>query len=124
MEEGEEAEGEGHFEVFGVHRLQLAPGRKSGYTGVRRTASGKWQPWIHLKGQKRRTLGSFEKEREAAVARAVALACGPETLPSPRKQTPRNPGAAACCLRPFPIPSHQFVMLNQSCVLDSHCAQQ
>ena len=93
---GDDAEAdEGPAEVFGVHRLRLAPGTKSGYLGVRQTKSTKnpWQPWVHLKGEKRRCLGSFRTPQQAAVARARALACGAETLPSPRKQAGRNSGA-------------------------------
>ena len=41
-------------------------------------------------------MGSFEQPQEAAVARARAMACGPETLPSPRKQAARNSGVAEC----------------------------
>ena len=37
MEDDEDDEGP--FEVFGIHRLELAPGTKSGYVGVRRA----WQ---------------------------------------------------------------------------------
>ena len=53
MEDDEEGEDEeGPIEVFGVHRLQLAPGTKSGYTGVRPCKSKKnpWQAWLSLKG--------------------------------------------------------------------------
>jgi hypothetical protein len=94
MEEGEESEGT-EFEVFGVHRLPLAPGSQSGYLGVRPNKSKKrpWQAWIHIKGEKRRCLGSFAKKREAAVARAAAISCGVESLPSPRKQAARKSGA-------------------------------
>ena len=72
MEEVEEEEGTEQFEVFGVHRLPLAPGTRSGYLGVRPTKSKKrpWQAWIHIKGDKRRCLGSFEKKREATSAPA------------------------------------------------------
>ena len=61
-----EEEGEddvGPFEVFGVHRLELAPGSKSGYVGVRRNNSNKrpaWQAWVSLKAEKRRTVGCFK----------------------------------------------------------------
>ena len=74
--EGEESEeGTGQVEVCGVHRLPLAPGTQSGYLGVRPNKSKKrpWQAWIHIKGEKRRCLGSFAKRREAAVARAAAI---------------------------------------------------
>lgn len=95
---GEEVEGEEgteQVEVFGVHRLPLAPGTQSGYRGVRPNKSKKrpWQAWVHIKGEKRRCLGSFETEREAAVARAAAISCGVESLPSPRKQASRKSGA-------------------------------
>ena len=78
MEEGEESEGTKEFEVFGVHRLPLAPGTQSGYLGVRPNKSKKrpWQAWIHIKGEKRRCLGSFAKRREAAVARAAEVIAG------------------------------------------------
>ena len=78
----------GTSEVFGVHRLPLAPGTRSGYIGVRPSKSKKrpWQAWVHIKGEKRRCLGSFEKRTDAAVARAAAISCGVELLPSPRKQ--------------------------------------
>ena len=43
--EGEEAEDrEELIEVFGVHRLKLAPGTKSRYVGVRPNKSKK-RPW-------------------------------------------------------------------------------
>ena len=35
---------EGPIEVFGVHRLELGPGSRSGYVGVRPTNSKK-RPW-------------------------------------------------------------------------------
>ena len=75
MEEGEEADDEGPIEVFGVHRLELALGTKSGYIGVRPCKSKKnpWQAWLSLKGEKRRNVGSFKKPRDAAVARAACL---------------------------------------------------
>ena len=92
---GDEEASEGAFEMFGVLRLPLATGTASGYLGVRPTNSKKnpWQGWVHLKGEKRRTLGSFRTPQQAAVARARALACGAETLPSPRRQAARNSGA-------------------------------
>ena len=92
---GEEEEETEQVEAFGVHLLPLAPSTKSGYVGVRSTKSKKrpWQAWVHIKGEKRRCLGSFNDKREAAVARAVAIACGVESLPSPRKQAARNSGA-------------------------------
>ena len=98
-----EEEGEddvGPFEVFGVHRLELAPGSKSGYVGVRRNSSNKrpWQAWVSLKGEKRRTVGSFKDPRDAAVARSVAKATGAHLLRSPRKQAPRKSGTGACLL--------------------------
>ena len=88
---------EARVDIFGVLRLPLAAGTASGYLGVRHITKSKirpWQAWIHIKGERRRCLGSFTKPQEAAVARARALACGPETLPSPRKQAARNSGAA------------------------------
>ena len=93
MEEGEGSEPQ--YEVFGVHRLPLVSGTKSGYVGVRLSKSKKrpWQAWVHIKGEKRRCLGSFNDKRDAAVARAAAIACGVESLPSPRKQAARNSGA-------------------------------
>ena len=102
---GEDDEGtddEGPIEVFGVHGLELAPGTKSGYIGVRRCKSKKhpWQAWLSLKGEKRRNVGSFKKPRDAAVARAAAKASGADLLPSPRKQAPRKKGAGACRLPP------------------------
>ena len=95
MEEGEESERTEQFEVLGVLRLPLAPGTQSGYLGVRPNKSKKrpWQAWIHIKGEKRRCLGCFSKKREAAVARAAAISCGVESLPSPRKQAARKSGA-------------------------------
>ena len=100
---GEDIEGtdyEGPIEVFGVHRLELAP--KSGYIGVRPCTSKKhpWQAWLSIKGEKRRNVGSFKKPRDAAVARAAAKASSGDLLPSPRKQAPRKKGAAACRLPP------------------------
>ena len=85
------------FETFGVHRLPLALGTKSGYVGVRPTKSKTrpWQAWVHIKDEKRRCLGSFKSPQEAAVARATAAANGIELLPSPRSQAPRNSGALA-----------------------------
>ena len=45
MEDDEDDEGP--FEEFGIHRLELAPGTKSGYVGVRPNPSKKrpWQAW-------------------------------------------------------------------------------
>ena len=43
MEDDEDDEGA--FEVFGIHRLELAPGTKSGYVGVRPNPSKK-RPWM------------------------------------------------------------------------------
>ena len=108
--EGEGEEADAPIEVCGVHKLLLAPATKSGYVGVRATKSKKcpWQAWVHIKGERRRCLGSFKYRRDAAVARAAALACGPETLPSPRKQASRKSGAAAC------RPSHPPVL---SCLI-------
>ena len=92
-EEGEDSEP--RFEVFGLHSLPLAPGTRSGYIGVRPTKSRKrpWQAWVHIKGEKRRCLGSFKDKTDAVVARAAAISCGVESLRSPRKQTARNSGA-------------------------------
>ena len=93
----EDAEPEVGVETFGVLRLPLAARTASGYVGVRHVPKSKirpWQAWVHIKGERRRCLGSFRKPQEAAVARAKALACGPETLPSPRKQAARDSGAA------------------------------
>ena len=106
--EGED-NGRGPIEVFGIHRLELAPGTKSGYVGVRPSTSHKnpWQAWVSLKGEKRRNVGSFKTPRDAAVARAAAKACGAHLLRSPRKQAPRNKGAAACRLPPI-APSLPF----------------
>ena len=94
MEGSDDEEAEGPHEVFGVHHLKLAPGTRSGYLGVRPTKSKKrpWQAWVHIKGEKRRCLGSYKSAQDAAVQRAVALACGADSLPSPRKQAPRNSG--------------------------------
>ena len=94
--EGEDAAEQ--IEVFGVHRLALAPATRSGYVGVRPTKSKRraWQAWVHIKGEKRRCLGSFNTPQEAAVARAGALTLGPDTLPSPRKQAARHSGATVC----------------------------
>ena len=124
--EGEGEEADAPIEVCGVHKLLLAPATKSGYVGVRATKSKKcpWQAWVHIKGERRRCLGSFKYRRDAAVARAAALACGPETLPSPRKQASRKSGAAAC------RPSHHLcchASLLHRIILDlysTHCAWQ
>ena len=97
----EDAEPEGAVEIFGVLRLPLASGTASGYVGVRHVKKSKkrpWQAWVHIKGEKRRCLGSFRSPQEGAVARARAVSCGPETLPSPRRQAARNSGAAAYSL--------------------------
>ena len=103
--EGEEEEGEddvGPIEVFGIHRLELAPGTKSGYVGVRpnNSKSKPWQAWLSLKGEKRRTVGSYKHPQDAAVARAAAKVAGAHLLRSPRKQASRKTGAAACRLPP------------------------
>ena len=85
--EGDEEEGEddvGPIEVFGIYRLELAPGTKSGYVGVRPSTSQKnpWQAWLSLKGEKRRNVGSFKTPRDAAVARAAAkTSSGAHLLP-------------------------------------------
>ena len=93
MEEQEDEETE-EFEQYGIHQLKLAAGTASGYVGVRPNKSKKkpWQAWVHIKGEKRRCLGSFKNRRDAAVARAEALDGGLELLPSPRKQRPRKSG--------------------------------
>ena len=100
MTRGEESEGEDGtpFEEFGALRLPLKPGTLSGYVGVQRTTSKKrpWQATVKLPGRKRLNVGSFKEPHYAAVARAQALAAAPETLPSPRKQAPRNSGAWDC----------------------------
>ena len=112
-EEGPVEEEEGPVEVFGVHRLELAPNTKSGYIGVRPTNSQKrpWQAWLSLRGQKRRNVGSFKTPREAAVARAAAKATGGHLLPSPRKQAPRKSGAAVRLL----------ILVVPSLSLSAHC---
>ena len=48
--EGEDAAEQ--IEVFGVHRLALAPATMSCYVGVRPTKSKMraWQAWVHIKG--------------------------------------------------------------------------
>ena len=95
-------------EVFGVHRLELNPGSKSGYVGVRPNPSQKhpWQAWL-MDGTTRKNVGNFKTKQEAAVARAAAKAEGAHLLRSPRKQAPRNSGAAACHAQP---PSHHFLV--------------
>lgn len=117
--EGEGEEADASIEVCGVHKLLLAPGTKSGYVGVRATKSNKcpWQAWVHIKGERRRCLGSFKYRRDAAVARAAALACGPETLPSPRKQASRKSGAAASC--PIHLCCHASLLHTRLTVLGS-----
>ena len=69
MEGSDDEDANGPFEVFGVHRLKLAPGTRSGYIGVRPNKSKRrpWQAWVHIKGEKRRCLGSFKSSQEAAV---------------------------------------------------------
>ena len=94
---GEDDEGtddEGPIEVFGIHRLELKQGSKSGYVGVRPNPSKKrpWQAWLQ-DGGRRKTVGNYEHRQEAAVARAVAKAAGAHLLRSPRKQAARNSGA-------------------------------
>jgi hypothetical protein len=123
MEESEDEEGP--IEVFGIHRLELAQGTKSGYIGVRPGKSHKnpWQAWLSLKGEKRRNVGSFKTPRDAAVARAAAKASGAHLLPSPRKQAPRKKGAAACRLPPvesflsrsiaFTVPCSTLMILHR-----------
>lgn len=113
MEDDEGEDDEGPVEVFGVHRLELAPSTKSGYIGVRPTNSQKrpWQAWLSLRGQKRRNVGSFKTPREAAVARAAAKASGGHLLPSPRKQAPRKSGAAVRLL----------ILVVPSLSLSAHC---
>ena len=65
MEDDEDADDEEPIEVCGIHRLELAPGTKSGYVGVRPCKSKKhpWQAWLSLKGEKRRNVGSFKTPR-------------------------------------------------------------
>ena len=119
MEE-ESEDSEPQVEVFGVHRLELAPGTRSGYVGVRQTKSKKrpWQSWLALKGEKRRNVGSFTTPQEAAVARAAAKAGGVHLLPSPRKQAPRKSGAAACLLPS--IPASLSLPITLVALLESH----
>ena len=122
MEDDEGKDDEGPIEVFGVHRLELAPGTMSGYIGVRPNKSKKhpWQAWLSLRGEKRRNVGSFKSPRHAAVARAAAKACGAETLRSPRKQAPRNKGAAACRLPPIAPSLSLSITLTVVWLLGSH----
>ena len=49
--EGEDAAEQ--IEVFGVHRLALAPATRSGYVGVRPTKSKRraWQAWVHIRAR-------------------------------------------------------------------------
>jgi hypothetical protein len=110
--EGKGKKSEPWVEVVGVHSLPLAPGTLSGYVGVRLNNSKKrpWQAWVHIKGEKRRCIGSFEDETEAAVARAAAIACGVESLPSPRKQAPRKSGTTDC----------HFSITQPLCLFPSH----
>ena len=59
---GEDDEGtddEGPIEVFGIHRLELKPGSKSGYVGVRPNPSKTrpWQAWLQ-DGGRRKTVGN------------------------------------------------------------------
>ena len=117
MEDDEDDEGP--FEVFGIHRLELAPGTKSGYVGVRPNPSKKrpWQAWLQVGGQ-RKTVGNFTKPKDAAVARAAAKAEGIRYLRSPRKQAQRNKGAAACRLPPI-APSLSLSITLTCHLLDS-----
>ena len=93
-EDDEGTDDEGPIEVFGIHRLELKPGSKSGYVGVRPNPSKKrpWQAWLQ-DGGRRKTVGNYKHRQEAAVARAVAKAEGAHLLRSPRKQAARNSGA-------------------------------
>ena len=117
MEDDEDDEGP--FEMFGIHRLELAPGTKSGYVGVRPNLSKKrpWQAWLQVGGQ-RKTVGNFKKPQDAAVARAAAKAEGIRYLRSPRKQAQRNKGAAACRLPPI-APSLSLSITLTCRLLDS-----
>ena len=92
--EDEGEDDDGPIEVFGIHRLVLKPGSRSGYVGVRPNPSKTcpWQAWLQVGGQ-RKTVGNFKKPKDAAVARAAAKAEGFRYLRSPRKQAPRNSGA-------------------------------
>ena len=62
MEDDEDDEGP--FEVFGIHRLELAPGTKSGDVGVRPNPSKKrpWQAWLQV-GRRSATLRSLRMPR-------------------------------------------------------------
>ena len=92
MEDDEDDEG--RCFVWHPRRLELKPGSKSGYVGVRPNLSKKrpWQAWLQDGGQ-RKTVGNYKHRQEAAVARAVAKAAGAHLLRSPRKQAARNSGA-------------------------------
>ena len=118
--EGEEVEEDDKapIEVFGIHRLELKPGSKSGYVGVRPNASKKcpWQAWLQDGGQ-RKTVGNYEHRQEAAVARAVAKAAGAHLLRSPRKQAPRNSGAVP---RPNPHRITSLVPIHHRSCSHSH----
>ena len=72
MEDDEGKDDEGPIEVFGVHRLELAPGTMSGYIGVRPNKSKKhpWQAWLSLRGEKRRKMWDLSS------CRGCAACCG------------------------------------------------
>ena len=100
----DEEDDEEPIEVFGIYRLTLKPGSRSGYVGVRPNPSRKcpWQAWLQVKGQ-RKTVGNFKTKQEAAVARAAAKATGFRGLRSPRNQAPRSSRAVP---RPNPHRNH------------------
>ena len=84
--EDEGEDDEGPIEVFGIHRLVLKPGSRSGYVGVRPNPSKKcpWQAWLQVGGQ-RKMVGNFKTRQEAAVARAAAKAAGAHLLRTARE---------------------------------------
>ena len=112
-EEGPVEEEEGPVEVFGVHRLELAPSTKSGYIGVRPTNSQKrpWQAWLSLRGQKRRNVGSFKTpwekkprcEDDGGIPRARHAP--PRPPPAQHGQRPGTSGTRSCAPRPGMYPS-------------------
>ena len=86
MMEGSDDE-EGPFEVFGVHRLKLAPSTRSGYVGVRPTKSKKpsWQAWVHIKGEKRRCLGLFQEPALCCCAKGSCVGLWHRTVAKPEE---------------------------------------
>eukprot|EP00966_Prymnesium_polylepis_P137009 3166061-Prymnesium_polylepis.1 len=52
-------------------RLELAPGSRSGYVGVRRSGQ-KWMARFHVGASKWRYIGTYETPQEAAVQVALA----------------------------------------------------